>query len=221
MLRRRPMASLTLPVRGGEPGVVMTVIGRATLIDPADPASLLRTPTATTAALPAVARLLTEHASDVAGYLSDARDLRFDWSPIGRVVVAVDEDIVEHHPTPFATTDEAIECVVGVRTGRYPCGVAGTFDGHRVRIGRLTRPIDTGAGIAVMIDGAMLDERDERDDRAALRPSERHGILVRGRIDDQRSADDDSGDRSITLTARSITRWAGFESSTRRFDPAA
>jgi hypothetical protein len=227
MLRRDPIASLTLPARIGR-GTIATVTGRCTLIDPTDPASLLRTAAATTAALPAVVRLLAEHATDVAGYLADARDLPFDWSPIGRLIVAVDEDVVEHHPAPAPAeepddpTDRAIECVVGVRTGRLPCGVAGTFDGHRVRIGPLARPIDTEGGIAVMIDGAMIDDAmvDGSGDEP-VRPSDRHGILVRGRIDDQHLVPDGSGDHSIELTARSITRWSGFESTTRRFDPAA
>jgi hypothetical protein len=229
MLRRDPMASLTLPARTLDLRCTvldraMTVTGRCTLIDPADPASLLRTPAATTAALPAVVRLLAEHATDVAGYLADARDLPFDWSPIGRLLVAVDADVVEHHPVPTpidatGSTDahDAVECVVGVRTGRFPCGVPGTFDGHVVRVGPLVRPIDAGAGIAVMIDGATVDDPDE----GSTRPSEQRGVLVRGRIDDQHPADDGTGDHTITLTARSITRWSGFESTTRRFDPAA
>jgi hypothetical protein len=223
MMRRDRVASLTLPADAGASGRVlaetMTVTGRCTLIDPADPAALLRTPAATTAALPAVARLLAEHASDVAGYLADARDLPFDWSPMGRLLVAVAVDAVEHHPRPELSADahDAVECVVGVRTGRFPCGVAGTFDGHVVRIGPLTRPIDGSAGIAVMIDGATVDESREQ----SIRPSERRGILVRGRIDDQQPADDGTGDHTIMVTARSITRWSGFESTTRRFDPAA
>jgi hypothetical protein len=220
MLRRDPIASLTLPAPTGL-GSTLAVTGRCALIDPTDPASLLRAPAV--AALPAVVRLLAEHATDVAGYLADARELPFDWSPIGRLLVAVDESGVDHHPTPAAVdeaddpADRAIPCVVGVRFGRLPCGVAGTFDGHRVRVGPLARPIDTAAGIAVMIDDAMLDgAHDER-----VRPSGRRGILVRGRIDDQHPVDDGSGDHSIGLTARSITRWCGFESTTRRFDPAA
>ena len=218
MLRRDPMASLTLPARTG-PGDTVTVTGRCTLIDPTDPTSLLRTPAATTSALPAVVRLLAEHATDVAGYLADARDLPADWSPIGRLLVAVDEDVVEHHPAPapIVGAHDAVQCVVGVRTGRLPLGVTGTFDGHRVRIGPLARPIDTDAGIAVMIDGATVDDPEEQP----ARPSQRSGILVRGRIDDQHPVDDGPGDHSIELTARSITRWSGFASTTRRFDPAA
>jgi hypothetical protein len=222
MLRRDPMASLTLPTRTN--GLdVETITGRCTLIDPADPASVLRTPATATAALPAVVRLLAEHASDLAGYLADARELPVDWSPIGRILVAIDEDVVERHPGPAMTVgdmDDAmtgVAAVVGVGAGRVPCGYAGSFDGHRVRIGPLTRPIDVGAGIAVMIDGASIDETEEE----SARPSSRRGILVRGRIDDQHPADDGTGDLLIGLTARSITRWHGFESTTRRFDPAA
>lgn len=233
LLRRHHIASLTIPARTAGVDHVgptsTTVTGRATLIDPADPGSLLRSPAATTAALPAVVRLLGEHATDLAGYLADARDLPRDWSPIGRLLVAVEEELVEHHPAPTPGPDreaapheviEAVACVVGVRTGGVPCGVAGTFDGHQVRVGPLARPVDLDGGIAVMIDGATVDDAPSRPSRPT-RPSVQRGILVRGRIDDLQHIDDGTGDHSIVVTARSITRWSGFESSTQRFDPAA
>jgi hypothetical protein len=238
MLRRHPIASLTIPARTEGVDHVdptsTTVTGRATLIDLADPASLLRSPAATTAALPAVVRLLGEHATDLAGYLADARELPREWSPIGRLLVAVEEEVVEHHPAPTPDPDreaapdeviEAVACVVGVRTGGVPCGVAGTFDGLQVRVGPLARPVDLDGGIAVMIDGATVDGAtvDDGPSRPSrtTRPSVQHGILVRGRIDDLQHIDDGTGDHSIVVTARSITRWSGFESSTQRFDPAA
>lgn len=234
MLRHRPTASLTLPSQPGDADGVTTVTGSAVVVDPAEPTSLLRTPSTTTAAVPAAVHLLARHATDVAGYLADVRDLPFDWSPIGRVLVAVDEHLVERHPAPAPTIagpghphdagdpdelpdDLTVACVVGVRTGGLPCGIAATFDGHRVRVGPLARPIDLEGGIAVVIDGAMADGLDD----TGLRPSERRGILVRGRIDDMHPTDDGTGDQSIGLIATSITRWSGFDSTTRRFVPAA
>lgn len=202
LLQRNPVASITV---ADGPGW-FTATGDATVLDPADPTTFTRRPAAAVAAAPAALGLLTTYARDVAGYLGNLADIPAAWAPHQRVLVAIDETIVERSIDPDARPVDSLRCIAGLSDGRRPIAVPGWFDGDRLRLAATARPIDASAGVAIMLDTALLD-----DDPGS--PADQRGVLIRGRIDD----DVEHGNTTTDVVAASITTWDGFTTSTRRF----
>ena len=206
MLRRNPVASITIP---DGPGWTTTT-GDVTVLDPADPSSFTRRPAAAVAAAPAALHLLTSYARDVAGYLADVSAIPSAWAPHQRVLIAIDETLVERSVDPDSRPIDSVRCIAGFSDGRRPVAVPGWFDGDRLRLAATSRPIDAAVGVAIMLDSALLD-----DDPGS--PGDQRGVLIRGRI----AADLEHGNATTDVVARSITTWNGFETTTRRFGQAA
>lgn len=205
MIRRNPVASITVAEGPGW----TTVTGDVTVIDPLDPLAVTRQPAAAIAAAPAALHLLTSFARDVAGYPGNIGDIPAAWAPHRRVLVAVDETIVERSVDPDARPVDSVRCVAGLSDGRRPLAVPGWFDGDRLRLAATARPIDASAGVAIMLDTALLD-----GDPGT--PGDQRGVVVRGRI----GTDVEHGNTTTDVVATTITTWNGFETSTRRFPDA-
>lgn len=202
MLRRNPIASITVAQGPGW----TTTTGDVTVLDPADPATFARRPAAAVAAAPAALQLLTTYARDVAGYLGNLDEIPAAWGPHQRVLIAIDETIVERSVDPDTRSIESVRCIAGCSDGRRPLAVPGWFDGDRLRLAATARPIDAAAGVAIMLDTALLD-----DDPG--QPGAQRGVLVRGRL----GPDVEHGDVTTDVVAESITTWDGFDTTTRRF----
>ncbi|MAT06617.1 MAG: hypothetical protein CL424_16380 [Acidimicrobiaceae bacterium] len=207
-LRDEPVASVTVADRTGW----TTTTGDVTILDPADPLALVGRPAALSAWSAALG-LLGAYARDVAGYLTQLHTIPAAWAPHQRVLVAVEEQIVEHAVEPEVRPPDASMCIAGCSDGHRPLAVPGWFDGDELRIAATARPISADDGVAIMLDTALLD-----DDPA--RPTDQRGVLVRGRLLDT-DAPGQVHD-TIAVVARSITTWNGFTTETRRFrtDPA-
>ena len=206
MLHRNPVASITV----GDDSGWTTATGDVTVLDPLDPASLGRRPAATVAAAPAALHLLTTYARDVAGYLTDVGEIPTAWAPHQRVLIAVDETIVERSVDPDPRPVDSVRCVAGWSDGRRPLAVPGWFDGEQLRIASTARPIDPTAGVAIMLDTALLD-----DDPGS--PTDQRGVLIRGRV----RSDLADGVVTADVVAETITTWNGFDTATRRFSQPA
>ena len=172
MLRRNPVASLTV---ADGPGWTTTT-GAVAVLAPADPTTFARQPAAAAAAAPAALHLLTAYARDVAGYIGQTHDIPAAWAPHHRVLVSIDATIVERSVDPDTRTLDAARCIAGFSDGRRPLAVPGWFDGDRLSLAATARPIDPTAGVAIMLDTALLDHDPGR-------PGDQRGVLVRGRTD--------------------------------------
>ena len=138
MMRRDPVASITVAAGPGW----TTITGDVTVLDPTDPASFARRPAATLAAAPAALHLLTSYARDVAGYLGNVSAIPSAWAPHQRVIVAIEETIVERAADPDSRPVDAVPCIAGFADGRRPVAVPGWFDGDRLGLAATSRPID-------------------------------------------------------------------------------